>query len=67
MYERMSDETMTREEMIKEMLEKFSLLLSIKYSDDTDVVIDRELELLRTQLGACGYNDLSNIENKYKN
>lgn len=61
----MSDETMTKEEMIKEMLEKFSLLLSIKHSDNRDLILDREIEVLKMQLSACGFNDLSNIENKY--
>ncbi len=61
----MGDETMTREEMIKEMLDKFNLLLSVKYSDNREAVLDREIELLKTQLSACGFNDLSNIESKY--
>lgn len=56
---------MTREEMIKEMLDKFSVLLSIKYSENRDLILDRELELIKTQLEACGFTDLSNIESKY--
>lgn len=62
----MADETMTKEEMIKEMLDKFNLLLSVKYSDNRDSVLDKELELLRLQLSACGITDISKLEDKYK-
>jgi len=62
----MEEERMTREEMIKEMTERFNLLLSIKYSENKDAILDRELELLRIQLGACGFSDISSLENKYK-
>ena len=61
----MEDNTMTREEMIKEMLDKFNLLLSVKDSDNKDAVLDRELELLRIQLNACGFTDISKLEEKY--
>lgn len=57
---------MTREEMIKEMMDRFNLLLSIKYSDNKDAILDRELELLRIQLAACGLSDIGTLENKYK-
>ena len=63
----MEDNTMTREEMIKEMLDKFNLLLSVKYSDNKDAILDRELELLRIQLHACGFTDISKLEEKYHN
>ncbi len=62
----MEDNTMTREEMITAMMEKVNLLLSIKYSDDKDAICDRELELLKMQLSACGFTDISNLEDKYK-
>lgn len=62
----MDENTMTREEMIRELIEKVNLLLSIKYSDDKDAVCDRELEVLKLQLGACGFNDISKLEEKYQ-
>ena len=62
----MEENTMTREEMITEMMEKVNLFLAIKYSDDKDAVCDRELELLKLQLSACGFNDISSLEEKYK-
>ena len=62
----MGDETMTREEMIKELTDKVNLLLSIRYSDDKDAICDRELELLKIQLSACGFTDISKLEEKYK-
>ena len=58
--------TMTREEMIRELTEKVNLILSIKYSEDKDSVCDRELEILKIQLSACGFNDISKLEEKYK-
>ena len=60
------EETMTREEMIRELIEKVNLLLSIKYSDEKDAVCDRELEVLKLQLSACGFTDISTLEEKYK-
>ncbi len=63
----MMEETMTREEMIRELIEKVNLLLSIKYSDEKDAVCDRELEVLKLQLSACGFSDISTLEEKYKN
>lgn len=57
---------MTREEMIRELIEKVNLLLSIKYSDEKDAVCDRELEVLKLQLSACGFTDISTLEEKYK-
>lgn len=63
----MDSNTMTREEMITEMLDKFNLLLSVKYSENKDAVLDRELELLRIQLNACGFTDISKLEEKYHN
>ena len=62
----MEDNTMTREEMITEMMDKVNMVLAIKYSDDKDAVCDRELELLKLQLSACGFNDISSLEEKYK-
>mgnify|MGYP003292461576 CR=1 FL=1 len=62
----MEENTMTREEMITEMMEKVNMLLAIKYSDDKEAVCDRELELLKLQLSACGFNDISSLEEKYK-
>ena len=62
----MEEERMTREEMIKEMMDRFNLLLSIKYSKNKDAILDRELELLRIQLVACGLSDIGTLENKYK-
>ena len=57
---------MTREEMIKEMLDKFNLLLSVKYSENKDAILDRELELLRIQLNAYGFTDISKLEETYQ-
>lgn len=57
---------MTREEMIRELIEKVNLLLSIKYSDEKDAVCDRELEVLKLQLSACGFTDISALEEKYQ-
>lgn len=62
----MEENTMTREEMITEMMEKVNMLLAIKYSDDKEAVCDRELELLKLQLSACGFTDISSLEEKYK-
>ena len=57
---------MTKEEMIRELTDKVNLLLSIKYSDDKDAICDRELELLKIQLSAYGFTDISKLEEKYK-
>ncbi len=57
---------MTREEMIRELIDKVNLLLLIKYSDDKDAICDRELEVLKIQLNACGFSDISRLEDKYK-
>ena len=62
----MEENTMTREEMIREMMERLNLLLSIKYSDDKEAICDREMELIKMQLKACGFNDISSLEEKYK-
>ena len=37
----MESNTMTREEMIKELIDKVNLLLSIRYSDEKDEICDR--------------------------
>lgn len=57
---------MTREEMIRELIDRVNLLLSIKYSDDKESVCDKELEVLKLQLNACGFSDIGMLEEKYK-
>lgn len=57
---------MNEKEMLRDLLNRFDILLQIKYADDKDKMLDRQLELCKIELSAFNSVDVAKLEEKYK-
>lgn len=62
----MGDLNLSEKEMLKELLAKLDVLLRLKYANNMQKTLDREIDLCKIGLGAFNSINIEELENKYK-
>ena len=57
---------MSEKEMLKELLSKLDLLFRIKYSNNFEKTLEREISLCKMNLSAFNSINIDELESKYK-
>lgn len=62
----MEELTLNEKEMLRETLDRFDMLLQIKYAQDKEKMLERQLELCRITLSSFNSVNVGELEEKYK-
>lgn len=62
----MEELNLTEKEILKELLAKLDMLFRLKYGDDREQALDREIELCKMSLSSFNQVNISELEEKYK-
>lgn len=58
--------TLVEKEILRDLLNKLDILFRIKYTQNRDEVIDREIALCKLNLDSFNTINIEDLENKYK-
>lgn len=58
--------SLVEKEILRDLLNKLDILFRIKYADDRDAVIDREIALCKVSLDSFNSIKIEDLEDKYK-
>lgn len=57
---------MTEKEILKELLAKIDILFRLKYSEDIEKALDREIQLCKIGLSSFNSVNIEELESRYK-
>ena len=58
---------MSEQEMLKEILAKIDILFRLKYSENREKALEREIQLCKIGLSAFNTVNIDDLESQYKN
>lgn len=62
----MEELNVTEKEILIDLLEKLDMLFRLKYEDNRELLLDREIELCKMSLSAFNQVNINELEAKYK-